>query len=375
MASAKESPRFGILGGGQLARMLAQAAQRLDVRTEVWDADRVCPAASSALVHPEAMEKEAALACGLFTLESENVGLERLRQLEAWGCHCAPKADVLAALQDKVAQKELLAGLGAKLPAFEVVESVGALQAFGQSQGWPVVLKKRTGGYDGRGNATVHRSEEAEAAWELLGGRGLYVEAFCPFERELAIQVVRGRDGERKSYPLVDSVQENHICKVVTAPSEVPESLAQEARDLAYALVEEIEYVGVLAVEFFLTSDGFLWVNEVAPRVHNSGHYTMDATACGQFENHVRAILGWPLGDTRLWQPAAMVNVLGDGDGRGFPRGVAQALAVPGARLHLYGKARARAGRKMGHVNALAASASEARERAEKAANSLTFVS
>ena len=239
-----------------------------------------------------------------------------------------------------------------------------------------MVLKTRRNGYDGKGNATLRDASGIEEGWRKLNGdqHALFVERFCPFIAELAVIVTRGRQGEMITYPLVESVQQDHICHLIKAPAAVSRETEAEALGLARRAVLAVDGVGSFGVEMFLTASGAVLLNEVAPRVHNSGHFTIEACVCSQFENHVRAVFGWPLGSTSMLAPAAvMVNLLGTAPGPGRPRGLDQALAVPGAHVHLYGKALSTPGRKMGHVTALGDTVSQALATAQRAAGRLQF--
>jgi 5-(carboxyamino)imidazole ribonucleotide synthase len=245
-----------------------------------------------------------------------------------------------------------------------------------QEFGWPLVLKTRRNGYDGYGNATVRSAEEVILAWERLtrGGSPLFVEAWVPFTCELAVMVVRGRDGTTVAYPVVETVQQNHICHVVRVPAPVDANLAAQATDLAVAAIQAVDGVGIFGVELFALADGQVLINELAPRPHNSGHYTIEACVTSQFENHLRAVLGWPLGPTALRAPAAvMVNLLGKRNGPINPSAIVAALAVPGAHIHFYGKREERIGRKMGHITALGATLAEAEAVARRAAALVTM--
>jgi 5-(carboxyamino)imidazole ribonucleotide synthase len=256
------------------------------------------------------------------------------------------------------------------------VDSPAALAAAGAKFGWPVVLKTRRNGYDGKGNFTLRSPADIPAAWLALRGdtNALLVEAFWPFAKELAVIVTRGRDGSTAIYPVVETEQHNHVCHLVRAPAAIPPELAERAAAIALRAVTAVGAVGSFGVELFLSAAGELAVNELAPRVHNSGHYTIEACVCSQFENHVRAVLGWPLGSTRLIAPAAvMLNLLGTHLAPGRLLGLEQALAVPGAHVHLYGKAMAGAGRKMGHVTALGQTIDEALATARLAADALHY--
>ena len=376
-------PRLGLLGGGQLAKMLAQAASQLGC--EVWIAEKEsdCPAAAVAArtwVAPWddlPTLLEFARACDVVSLENEFVPVESLEAMEQQGCTVRPGSNTFRRVRDKWAQKQTLAQAGLPVPTFAEVNGPEDVLAFARIHGWPVLLKARCHGYDGKGNATVHSPEELEPAWQRLGGprgRRLFVEAFCRFERELAVMVTRAADGRCAVYPVVETVQRNHVCHIVTAPAPVDASVAHRAADIARAAIECIDGVGSFGVELFLEPDGRLCINELAPRVHNSGHYTIEACECSQFENHVRAVLGWPLGSPRMRTPAAaMVNLLGRCQGSGQPIGLEKALAVPGVHVHIYGKKTCAPGRKMGHVTALAETIEEALARAKQAADAIHF--
>ncbi|HZV36020.1 MAG TPA: ATP-grasp domain-containing protein, partial [Verrucomicrobiae bacterium] len=251
-----------------------------------------------------------------------------------------------------------------------------AVLSAGKKFGWPMVLKKRRNGYDGKGNFTLRSQADIEAAWAQLGGNtnALMVEKFCPFKIELAVMITRGRGGEIISYPVVETIQRDHICHVVKAPAEIAPELANRAAEIARKAAETVGIVGTMGVEMFFAQDGTVLVNELAPRVHNSGHYTIEGCVCSQFENHMRAVLGWPLGSTQMRAPAAvMINLLGAGKGSGAPHGLADALAVAGAHPHIYGKAVSSKGRKMGHVTALGQNLGEALATAQRAASLIRF--
>ena len=373
--------RLGILGGGQLAQMTAQAAIALGVEIAIFERQPDSPA--SRLTHHHfagdwadpALLAAFAAACDAVTLENEFVDAAVLRWLEARGLPVCPTSATLAAVQDKLTQKETMRAAGLPLPAFRAVATPDDVRAAAVDFGWPLLLKARRDGYDGYGNATLHSAADIPAAWEKLGagrGRALLAEAFAPFLRELAVMVVRGRDGQTACYPVVETVQQQHICHLVRAPAPVAGATARQAAALARAAVAAVDGVGVFGVELFEMADGSVLYNEIAPRPHNSGHYTIEACVTSQFENHIRAVLGWPLGAAALRAPAAvMVNVLGRHSGPAWPAGVAAALAVPGAHLHIYAKREPRPGRKMGHVTALGATLAEAEATARRAADLL----
>ena len=371
---------IGILGGGQLALMLAEAAATLNVRVRVLvghPSDALPGLAARAIVG-DANDPASAVAFAktvdIVTLENEFIHPAALAAIEHAGIPLRPTLASIQRMQDKWHQKQAIMKAGLPVTPCAVVNDAAGVIAFANDHGWPVVLKRRHLGYDGKGNATVHSPEDLETAWATLhNDRGLYVEAFCPFERELAVMVSRSVQGEVAVYPTVETVQKNHICHVVRAPAPVDEALARKAGDLAKAAIQSIGGIGSMGVELFLRA-GQLLINELAPRVHNSGHYTIEACRCSQFENHLRAIAGWPLGQTTMTSPSAvMINLLGAGDGPGVPSGLDTAKQVAGAHLHIYGKSRSVRGRKMGHVTALGNNLHEAEQIARKAADALQF--
>jgi len=375
--------RLGIIGGGQLAKMTALSALQLGCDVAVLERNPVSPAAvlaTHSLVgdwdSPAELLRLAAR-CDVVTLENEFVDAASLAALEMAGHKIFPTPQSIALIQDKLIQKQALAAAGLPVPEFRAVANPDAVAAAARELGLPLLLKARRNAYDGKGNATVRTLAEILAAWRKLGGHDgneLFVEAFCPFVSELAVIITRGRNGECATYPLVETVQRDHICHIVRAPAAVSPEIAERALDIAHRAVTAVGAVGSFGVEMFLTADGKVFVNELAPRVHNSGHYTIEACECSQFENHVRAVLGWPLGSTRMVAPAvAMVNLLGVGKGPGRPAGLDRALAVPGTHVHIYGKAMSNAGRKMGHITALGQTMHEAQAKAEQAAREICF--
>lgn len=377
------NPRLGIVGGGQLAKMTALAGLQLGCEVVVLERNNYSPAAnlaSHSIVgdwdNPEALLQLAARV-DVVTLENEFVAAASLRALEQCGYRLYPTASSIALVQDKLVQKQTLAAAGLRLPRFEAVANVAEVERAGAKLGWPLLLKARRNAYDGKGNATVRRASDAADAWRKLSGdqgRELFVEEFCHFSTELAVVVTRGRNGETATYPVVETTQLDHICHVVKAPAPVPPDVAARATEVARQAVAAVGAVGSFGVEMFLVNAAEIVVNELAPRVHNSGHFSIEACRCSQFENHVRAVLGWPLGDTRMVAPAAvMVNLLGVGKAAGRPVGIERALAIPGAHIHIYGKAMSGAGRKMGHVTALGATMPEALATAQRAAAEIRF--
>ena len=360
-------PVLGMVGGGQLARMTAQAAVSLGLSLRVL-ADRPDDSAAVVVADAEigAPDDPAALsrfakACDVVTFDHEHVPQERLQALEADGVVVRPGSRALLFAQDKLAQRRRLQEMGLPVPAFASVSTPAEVAAFGEEHGWPVVLKAVRGGYDGRG---VWMLTEPPAE---LPGPNVYVEQRVSLVHEVAQQVARRPSGEMVAWPLVETVQENGICVEVVAPApRISPTLAAEAEEIAMRLAEELDVTGVLAVELF-EAPGGLVVNELAMRPHNSGHWTIDGSRTSQFEQHVRAVLDWPLGDPAPKSPVSvMVNLLG-GQTTDLTRTLPLALgAVPEAAVHLYGKS-ARPGRKLGHVTVCGQDLVEARDRARHA--------
>lgn len=371
--------RLGILGGGQLAQMMTQAAISLGIETAVLERTPDSPA--SRLTHHQrvgdwnvaenhAVFSDFASLCDTVTLENEFVPPPVLEALATLGLVVYPTAETLYAIRDKLTQKHLMEQNVLPLPAFAEVQSPQDIQDFIAAHGLPAVLKARTNGYDGYGNATIHSEADISVALAKLSKRACYIESFVPFVRELAVMILRGRDGEIRAYPVVETVQHNHICHIVRAPAPIAPDVAERAQAVAVKAVEAVNGVGVFGVELFLMENGEIVYNEIAPRPHNSGHYTIEGCVTSQFENHIRAVLGWPLGSTDMIAPAAvMVNILGKRDGRVRPDGVKAALKVPGAHVHIYGKRESRIGRKMGHVTVVGESIEHAERLARQAAD------
>jgi 5-(carboxyamino)imidazole ribonucleotide synthase len=351
---ATRPPIVAMVGAGQLARMTQQAAIALGVELRVLTDDAQAPAVSAGARQvpgsPDRLADLRALADGadVVTFDHEGIAPEDLARLEAEGVPLAPSAGAKRLAQDKLHARRELAALGFPVPPFAHARTRAEVEAFAAAHGWPLVGKAPRGGYDGRGVFGLGGLEAAERALGDHEG-GLLLEPHLAIERELAVLVARSASGERVAYPVVESVQRDAMCREVLAPAAVDAGLAAKARDLALAVAERIGATGVLAVELFATSAGLL-VNELALRPHNTGHYTIEGCTTSQFEQHLRAVLGWPLGRPTLLAPAVVtVNVVGPADGSDPAARIARGLAVPGAHVHLYGKA-PRAGRKLGHV-------------------------
>lgn len=340
------SLRVGVLGGGQLGRMLALAGYPLGIRCKHvgsphdTSASEVAEQINAEFGDLAALEKFAHN-LDVVTYEWENVPVDAVRHI-AQRTPVHPSAEVLEVSQDRLAEKSFFQRLGIGTPAFAAVDDEASLRAALERIGLPAVLKTRRLGYDGKGQAVIHQQDQAARALNELGGRNLILEEFIPFERELSIICVRGRDGEVRCYPLVQNEHAAGILRRSTAPAPESAMLQSAAQEIARRACAELDYIGVLAIELFQRGEQLL-VNEMAPRVHNSGHWTIEGAETSQFENHLRAILGLPLGSTDAVGASVMLNLIGDMP----PTGTV--LAHPSAHLHLYGKA-ARPGRKVGHI-------------------------
>jgi 5-(carboxyamino)imidazole ribonucleotide synthase len=374
--------RIGIVGGGQLAKMTALPAMELGCEVIILEKTQNTPAACLAadVLYGDWDDPSNLLKLAdkvdVVSLENEFVDANSLKMLEEAGHRLCPSSATIGMVQDKLIQKQALSDAGIAVTPFAAVNSKEEINQQAEKLGWPLVLKARRNGYDGKGNATINNANDIEVAWQKLDGdnRELYVEGFCSFTGELAVMVTRGSDGSMVNYPVVESVQKDHICHIVQAPARINSELANKAIELARKAVTTIDGVGTIGIEMFLTEDNQIILNEMAPRVHNSGHYTIEACECSQFENHVRAILGLPLGSTKMISPAAvMINMLGEEQGTGYPVGIEQALKIDGAHVHVYGKTTTNIGRKMGHITALGETIEEAEEIANRAAQCIRF--
>ena len=367
---------IGVLGSGQLGRMFAIAARRMGYRVHTYSPDYDTPTGQIADVEVSAPYEDLAAVrafarnVDVVTFEFENVPAETAHAA-AEIVPVRPGGAVLHTTQDRLREKTFLRSRGFPTTPFESVRSPEELLAALARIGLPAVLKKAGFGYDGKGQARISSAADAEAAWRVAGEREAVLEAFIDFEREISVVAARGLDGEFSHYGAIENAHRNHILDVSSSPAAIPPETAREAVAIARGVLEALGAVGVVCVEFFLTRDGRLLVNEVAPRPHNSGHLTFDACVTSQFEQQLRAVCGLPLGSTACLKPAAMANLLGDLWSEGEPDWGA-ACALPEVKLHLYGKTEPRPGRKMGHLTALAETAQKARDLVLMARGALT---
>ncbi|MCE1164513.1 MAG: 5-(carboxyamino)imidazole ribonucleotide synthase [Bacteroidetes bacterium] len=350
--------KIGILGGGQLARMMIEETAKFGFTYRILSdtpnspAGQICETQVTGKFSDYDALKDFASECDVITLENEFIDSKYVKFIEDLGIRVLPGSDIVALIQDKLLQKQNLKDAGVPVPAFTQVAAKEDVVKFAAGYGYPVILKSRTMGYDGKGNYRIDDESRIEEALKILGQRGkLMCEEYINFKRELAVQGVRGRDGEIKIYPVVESIQKDHICNVVKAKKDFDIVITEKISLIAENILKELNYTGVLAIELFEKENGDVLVNELAPRVHNTGHYTTEGCYVSQFENHIRAVAGIPLGSTEMKSGAAvMINILGERDGKAKLEGVFDLLKEKNAYLHVYGKAETRKGRKMGHI-------------------------
>lgn len=371
---------IGIFGSGQLGRMLALAARAMGYRIHTFSPEHDSPTGQVA-------EREVCAAyddldtvrnfvrqVDVVTFEFENVAAAVAQVAAEEGVPVRPGGHVLYTTQQRLREKGFLARAGLPVTPFAPIASEAELLAAIQQIGAPAVLKTAAFGYDGKGQARIDDPALALAGWDAIDRQDAILEAFVDFEREMSVVAARGMEGAFAHWGVIENVHHNHILDVSAAPAAIEPHIAAEAVELARAVLTQLDVVGVLCVEIFLDRCGRLLINELAPRPHNSGHLTIEAAVTSQFEQQARAICGLPLGATELLRPAAMVNLLGDLWEQGEPNWAA-ALAVPGVKLHLYGKKGARAGRKMGHLTALAGTIEDARAKVVQARAALSEAS
>lgn len=358
--------RLGVLGGGQLGRMLIQEAVNYDVYVHCLDPDPQAPCVDLAhsftvgsltdfdTVYRFGQDKD------VLTVEIEHVNIEALEQLEAEGKKVFPQPAILRMVQDKGLQKQFYQANHIPTPPFHLVENKAAIDAFLPE--FPFMQKMRKGGYDGKGVTALKTAEDLANAFDVPS----VLEAFVDFEKELSVIVSRNERGETAVFPVVECEfnPEANLVEFLFSPAHITDEIAQKAEKLAVQLVESLGMVGILAVELFLTKSGDLLVNEIAPRPHNSGHHTIECNVTSQFEQHMRSILNLPLGSTRMIQPGVMINLLGEKgfEGAAIYDGMEKAMSIPGVKVHVYGKANTKSFRKMGHVTIAAETIEEAKQ-------------
>lgn len=373
---------IGIVGGGQLGKMITSVAKRMGYHVTILDPTPASPAGqvADAQIVASFMDARAigrlAESCQVLTYEFEHINAGILVELAARGHRVYPSGRSLKHIQDKYAQKTMLREAGVPVPGFFPVASERDVLEHLSHTGLPAILKAREGGYDGKGNCVIAGRDEIKPALDQLAGRRLMLEQFIPFERELSTIIVRNLAGDVAFYPVVENLHEQSILRLTRAPAAIPDEIRHKAWQVAAQVMTVLDDYGVFCIEMFLTAGGDIYVNEIAPRPHNSGHYTIEACVTSQFEQVVRVITGMPLGSTQLRSPAVMVNVLGNAqvDGAYTFMGVEDVLAQADTHLHLYGKHSTRALKKIGHITALGESTAVAERRALEALRVLSIV-
>ncbi|KAG0169421.1 phosphoribosylaminoimidazole carboxylase ade2 [Apophysomyces sp. BC1034] len=366
--------KIGILGGGQLGRMMVEAASRLNLDVVILDAPADAPAKQiestqshiSGAFNDPVKIRELASKVDILTVEIEHVDTKVLEAIEKEGkVKVHPSATTIKTIQDKYVQKKHLTANGIPVADYVETPDLEAVILAGKKFGYPFMLKSKTLAYDGRGNYVVKSENDVKAAVEALSKTPLYAEKWAPFVKELAVMVVRRANGEVRAYPVVETIHKNSICHLVIAPAQVDGSVLQRAQAIAEDAIKTFPGAGIFGVEMFVMEDGEILLNEIAPRPHNSGHYTIEACETSQYENHMRAILDMPLGSTAMKVPASiMVNVLGTSDSmEECYKPCQEALLADGTTIHLYGKRACRAGRKMGHITVVGESMMQVQER------------
>jgi phosphoribosylaminoimidazole carboxylase PurK protein len=371
---------IGIVGGGQLGRMLTLAALPLGFKVVVLDPGKNSPAAQAgaqeitADLHDEMALRELAHRCDFITIEIEHVNTQMLETLMVGGASVNPAPESIRLIQDKFIQKQFFADGGVPVAEFSDLTGPRDGRDLLERFGGTMMLKTRRGAFDGRGNQVVNSPDELDAALRQFDGQAVYAEKLVSFTKELAVMSARSEQGEVLTYPVVETVQQRNICVEVTVPARISADQTALALELAEKVTGMLKGAGMFGIELFLAESGEILLNEVAPRVHNSGHYTMNAARTSQFEQHIRAITGLPLGDTELTTlAAAMVNILGEGNHPTELEGLAEALAIPDTFIHLYGKSPTKVDRKMGHINTTGTTVDEALTRARKARKALSL--
>jgi len=366
---------IGVMGGGQLGRMFAIAARRMGYRVNTFSPEKNGPAAqfSDSVTVAEYNDETAvtgfARDIDVLTFEFENIPATTIE----WATRdrlVRPRGEVLLIAQNRLREKEFLAGAGFPVAPFRRVTSLVDLMNALEAIGRPAILKGAAFGYDGKGQQRIDPETNFERIWSAQADVECVLERVIDFEKEISVIVARGADGKAMVFPVCENIHRHHILDLTVAPAVVAENVTKAACELACDVAKNLDLVGLLAVEMFLQSDGELIINELAPRPHNSGHWTIEGCATSQFEQHVRAVCGLPLGGTDLLRPAAMVNLLGDIWSQGEPNWAA-ALSEPDVHLHLYGKREPRPGRKMGHLTALSGTVESAAASAQRARDSL----
>lgn len=367
---------IGVVGGGQLGKMLLMEGHQRGLTFAVLDPSERCPAGVMAheLIHGRFFDEKSirllAEKSQRITYEFEHIHAESLMKLEKEGISVMPSAETLYMIQDKYRQNQALEDKGLPVPAYRKIHGVEDLKKAAETFGFPFLLKRCRGGYDGKGNIVIRREEELEAAFHGLEGleHPLMGEVFVDFLMEISVIVARDQQGETETFPVGQNIHRDSILDRCIVPAPLPESVLQKAASLAAETMKQLKGTGIFCIEMFVGRGYELWINEIAPRTHNSGHYTIEACTISQFGQQIRGLMGWPLEKPKLRKPAVMLNLLGDPDKSGPPRleGMEEAMKLTEVYPHFYGKTESKPGRKMGHVTVLGDTREEAMEKAEK---------
>lgn len=372
----------GIIGGGQLGKMIAHEARRMSFRVIVLDPTDGCPAARVADEQIVAdFKDEAAIMrlaekCDVLTYEIELANSTALKQLEEKSYPVRPAPETLRIIQNKHRQKSFLKANRIAVPDFELVKSEEHLNELCKKFGLPAVLKATEDSYDGRGNYVIKTKSDISKAYSYFSGREMMLEKFVPFAKEVSIMVARNPSGQIESFPVVENIHKNSILDTTMAPAAISAKVEKRAKEIARKTMQVLHGAGIFGIEMFVTKKGDVLINEIAPRVHNSGHYTNEACSVSQFEQHLRAVLDLPLAKPELLSPAVMINILGPEDFEGVysVTGIDKMMKVPGAQLYVYGKKVSKPRRKLGHITATGRTAREALARAKKARAAIRLV-
>ncbi|HEX7032029.1 MAG TPA: 5-(carboxyamino)imidazole ribonucleotide synthase [Nitrososphaera sp.] len=373
---------LGIIGGGQLGKMIAHEARRMSLKIIILDPTEGCPAsriADEQIVadfKDESAIMKLAEKCDILTYEIELANSVALRELEAKNYPVRPAPETLRTIQNKYRQKSFLKDHKIPVPEFALVRSEEHLHELCKKFGFPAMLKACEDSYDGRGNFLIASKTKVHEAFAYFSGRECMLEKFVPFTKEISIMVARNPSGQIESFPVAENIHKNSILDTTIVPARISKSVESRARKVAEKTMAALHDAGIFGIEMFVTKRGEVLINEIAPRPHNSGHYTNEACSVSQFEQHLRAVLDLPLSKPELLSPAAMINILGNEnlDGPYAIRGLARSMAVPGANLYIYGKKISRPRRKLGHITATGRTVKEAIARAEKARRAIELV-
>lgn len=385
MTKSINNKKIGIVGGGQLGKMMILEGKKMGISFVILDPVKDCPASSIADEHIVAdfydIDKiqELAKKCDVITYEFEHINADILVELKNEGSIVYPSPASLKTIQDKLTQNKFLRDNNFPTANFKNIASIEDIRLASKEYGFPIMLKSRKGGYDGKGNFLINKVEEISVAYESLikASELLMVEEFVSFELEISVTVARATTGEIKVYPISENIHRDNILYTSIIPARIDNVVMQKAKELALEIIKHIDGIGVLCVEMFVTTTGEIYVNEIAPRTHNSGHYTIEGCTTSQFMQHIRAILGLPLGSTDLIKPCVMINLLGEceHEGKGIMMGAEEALSIPDVNIHYYGKEITKAGRKMGHITILGESVDDALVKSEKARELVKIIS